>query len=190
MTNGWKITLLSLLCLLPAGYLLNNLLTDNLGANPPEILIHFTGDWTIYFLLITLSLSPLHSFFKPKWPMPMHLIRRIFGLSAFGYAILHLASYFTFDMGLDFNETLKDIAERPFILLGFAAFVLLIPLAVTSTQNWQKRLKRHWQTLHKLVYPITFLGILHYILLVKADLLWPILYLMIFGLFMQARQIH
>lgn len=188
MKTGYKITLLSFVCFIPAGYLLSNLLTHNLGANPAETLIHFTGDWTIYFLLITLSISPIQSFLKPKWPIPMHLVRRVLGLSALGYASLHLASYYTFDMGLDWQATLEDIIERPFILLGFSAFILLIPLAITSTKNWQKRLKRHWQTLHKLIYPITLIGIIHYIMMVKADLLLPLLYLSIFGLLMLARQ--
>lgn len=179
----------SLICAIPAGYLVQRLLTDNLGANPAETLIHFTGDWTIYFLLLTLSISPIQAFLKPKWPIPMHLVRRILGVSAFAYVILHLASYFTFDMSLDIQATMDDIVERPFILLGFVAFILLIPLAITSTQGWQKRLRKRWQQLHKLVYAITLLGIIHYIMLVKADLLLPLLYLTIFGLLMLARQV-
>lgn len=188
MPLGFRLGLLSFVCSLPAGYLLIQLFSDHLGANPAETLIHLTGDWTIYFLLLTLSVTPIQ-FLKPKWPIPMHLLRRILGLSAFVYALLHLTSYFTFDMGLDLDETLKDIAERPFILLGFSALLLLIPLAMTSTQRWQRRLKQRWQQLHKLVYLITLLGIMHYILLVKADLLLPLLYLSLFGILMLAREV-
>lgn len=189
MNLAARLTLFSLVCALPGAYLLFNLLTNNLGANPPETLIHFTGDWTIYFLLLTLSMTPVQSFLKPKWPIPMHLIRRVLGLSAFVYVILHLSSYFVFDMGLDWQATLEDIAERPFILVGFTAFLLLIPLAITSTQGWQKCLKKRWGQLHKAIYLITFLGIFHYIMLVKADLLLPLLYLTFFLLLMLSRQI-
>ena len=184
-----RLLIFSLICALPASYLLVQLFTDNLGANPPETLIHFTGDWTIYFLLLTLSITPIQAFVKPKWPIPMHLFRRILGLSALAYALLHLASYFTFDMGLDLDATVNDIIDRPFILLGFSALLMLIPLAITSTQGWQRRLKQRWQQLHKLVYAITLLGIIHYIMLVKADLLLPLLYLTIFGLLMLAREV-
>ncbi|WP_130538106.1 sulfite oxidase heme-binding subunit YedZ [Thiomicrorhabdus indica] len=188
MSVSIRIVIFSFICALPAGYLVQSLLTGNLGANPAETLIHFTGDWTIYFLLLTLSISPIQALLKPKWPIPMHLIRRIFGLSAMAYAILHLSSYFTFDMVFDIQATIEDIYERPFILLGFVAFILLIPLTITSTQGWQRRLKKRWQQLHKLVYPITLFGIIHYIMLVKADLLLPLLYLSIFGLLMLARE--
>lgn len=183
-----KLIVLSLICAIPAGLLGYDLLTDNLGANPVETLEHTTGDWTIYFLLLTLSMTPLQQMLAPKWPIPFHLIRRTLGLSAFVYALLHLAIYFVFDMSADLNEALTDIAERPFILIGMLALILLIPLAITSTQGWQRRLKRNWQTLHKLVYPITFLGILHYALLVKADLFMPLLYMTLFGILMLMRQ--
>ncbi|BBP46811.1 protein-methionine-sulfoxide reductase heme-binding subunit MsrQ [Thiosulfatimonas sediminis] len=183
-----KLFIVSLICALPAGLLTFDLLTDNLGANPVETLEHTTGDWTIYFLLLTLSITPIQKLFSPKWWLPMHLTRRVLGLSAFVYALLHLAIYFVFDMSVDLNEALTDIAERPFILIGMLALFLLIPLAITSTQGWQRRLKRHWQTLHKLVYLITFLGILHYALLVKADLFMPLLYMTLFGILMLMRQ--
>jgi sulfoxide reductase heme-binding subunit YedZ len=183
-----KLILFSLICAIPAGLLSFNLLTDNLGANPVEALEHTTGDWAIYFLLLTLSITPIQQMFAPKWFMPMHLVRRVLGLSALAYALIHLAVYFVFDMSADINETLTDIAERPFILIGMTALLLLIPLGITSTQGWQRRLKRNWQRLHKLVYPITFLGILHYALLVKADLFLPLLYMTLFGILMLMRQ--
>ncbi|WP_319558067.1 protein-methionine-sulfoxide reductase heme-binding subunit MsrQ [Thiomicrorhabdus sp.] len=189
MSQALKITLLSLICSVPAISLIHRLFTDQLGANPVETLEHFSGDWTIYFLLLTLSISPLQYYFRPRWPIPMHLVRRVLGLSAFAYALIHLSVYFAFDMGLSFNDTLVDIAERPFILIGMLAFLMLIPLAVTSTSGWQRRLKRRWSQLHKLIYLLTFLGILHYALLVKADLFQPLAYLSLFAALMLARQL-
>ncbi|NPA72962.1 MAG: sulfoxide reductase heme-binding subunit YedZ [Gammaproteobacteria bacterium] len=186
---AFNLTLFSLLCMLPALLLGWDLFTDQLGANPVEALEHTTGNWVVYFLLLTLSVSPLQkalktlkrtSFNASKWLIPVHLVRRILGLSAFGYALLHATAYLLFDMGLSWEDTLIDLVDRPFILIGFIALLLLVPLAVTSTQGWQCRLKRHWQTLHSSIYLLTFLGILHYALLVKADLLMPLLY---FGLF-------
>lgn len=190
MTRTMPIFLFSLLCSLPFLLLAWNLVTDNLGANPVEALEHTTGDWTVYFLLLCLSVTPIQRYLKPKtsgWILPTHLIRRLLGLSAFAYGLLHLMTYWIFDMGTAWDETLLDLAERPFILIGFIAFLLLIPLVITSTQNWQKRLKGRWQTLHKSIYLITFLGILHYALLVKADLLQPIIYMGMFGILMLLR---
>ena len=185
-----KITLFSLLCSLPAWELVWRLLNDELGANPVEFLEHATGDWTIYFLLMTLTITPIQKLFRPnwnKWLFPMHLVRRTLGLSAFAYALLHLATYLVFDMGLSLDDTITDIIERPFILIGMIALALSIPLAITSTAGWQRRLKQRWQTLHKAIYLLTFLGILHYALLVKADLLQPLIYLGLFGILMLFR---
>lgn len=185
-----KITLFSLVCSLPAWELIWRLFNDDLGANPVEFLEHTTGDWTIYFLLLTLSISPIQKLLRPnwnKWLFSMHLVRRGLGLSAFVYALLHLATYMVFDMGLSLEDTVADIIERPFILIGMLAFLMLIPLAITSTAGWQRRLKQHWRTLHKAVYLITFLGILHYALLVKADLVQPLIYMMLFGILMLFR---
>lgn len=188
MLMALKLFIFGLICAIPAGLLTYDLFTDNLGANPVETLEHTTGDWAIYFLLLTLGMTPLQKLFALKWPIPFHLIRRILGLSAFSYALIHLSVYFVFDMSADLNEAFIDITERPFILIGMLAFVLLIPLAITSSQGWQRRLKSKWQALHKLIYLITFLGILHYALLVKADLFMPLLYMTLFGILMLMRQ--
>lgn len=185
-----KILFLSMLCSLPAWILVWRFFNDALGANPVEFLEHSTGDWAIYFLLLTLSISPIQKLFKPhwnRWGVPMHLVRRTLGLSAFFYVLLHLSIYLVFDMGLSAQDTIRDIIERPFILIGMFALILLIPLAITSTIGWQKRLKDKWQSLHKLIYLVTFLGILHYTLMVKADFIQPIIYLTIFGLLMLFR---
>ena len=185
-----RILLFSLLCSLPAWILLWRLFNDDLGANPVEFLQHDTGDWTIYFLLLSLSITPIQKYVKPnwnRWIMPMHLTRRVLGLSAFCYALLHLTTYFVFDMELSLLASLEDIIERPFILIGMLSLLMLIPLAITSTAGWQKRLKSRWQKLHKATYFLTFLGILHYALLVKADLWQPILYMSLFTILMLFR---
>lgn len=186
----YKIILFSLLCSLPGLVLLIRLFNDQLGPNPVEFLEHTTGDWTIYFLLMSLAISPIHKKWRfnwNKWLLPMHLTRRVLGLSAFIYALLHLATYFVFDMSLSVADAVTDILDRPFILIGMVSLILLIPLAITSTIRWQQRLKKNWNRLHKLVYLVTFLGILHYTLLVKADLFLPILYMSIFAILMLSR---
>ena len=190
MNQLFKIILLSLLCSIPALLLIWRLLTDNLGANPVEYLEHTTGDWTIYFLLMTLMISPLQKQFSVKWHkvyLPTHLMRRILGLAAFGYALLHLTSYVVFDMGLSLSDTLSDIIERPFITIGMVSFVLLFALSITSSNYAQRLLKQNWIKLHKSIYVLTFLGILHYALLVKEDFFLPALYMLIFAGLMMFR---
>lgn len=189
-SNIFKLIIFSIVCSIPAWLLVWRLFNDDLGANPVEFLEHSTGDWAIYFLLLTLSISPIQKFFKPnwnRWIFAMHLVRRVLGLSAFCYVLLHLSVYVYFDMALSLQDTIQDIIKRPFILIGMLAFIMLIPLAITSTSGWQRRLKSRWQSLHKLIYPLTFLGILHYALLVKADLMMPMIYLILFMILMVFR---
>jgi len=171
---------LILLCTLPAFQLSWQLLHNTLGANPVESLIHTTGDWALYFLLITLAMPLILK--KWPWPLPLpeYLIKRTLGLMAFLYASLHFGLYLFFDLERHLNALLMDIQDRPFIAIGLFAWLLLIPLALTSTQNWQKRLKKHWHKLHKTIYLITGLGILHYFLIVKIDFSQPLLLLFIF----------
>lgn len=147
-----------------------------------EALEHATGDWAIYLLLITLAAPLILKWIK--YPLPAFLIKRTLGLAAFIYALLHLATYLIFDVELDFNAFVNDLAERPFILIGMIALLTLSPLAITSTQEWQRRLKKHWFTLHKGIYLATALAIIHYDLLVKADLTQPVLLFMTFTLIM------
>lgn len=190
MKKTLKITALSVATMIPVGIMVWRFLTDNMGANPVEYLEHTTGDWAIYFLLMTLAITPLQNRFKVRWHkvyLPLPLMRRILGLSAFFYALLHLLTYFVFDMGLSVEDALNDIIERPFITIGMISFVLLTALAVTSNAWSQKKLKQNWGRLHKSIYALTFLGILHYALLVKADLLQPILYMLIFASLMLLR---
>ena len=146
---------------------------DALGANPVEKITHQTGDWSLRFLLITLSVTPLRILFD--WQVLMRL-RRMLGLFTFFYVCLHFATYLVFDHFFDVGEIVKDIIKRPYITVGFAAFLMLIPLALTSTNKMMKRLGRNWKRLHQLVYVIAVCGILHYLWLVKADLLQPLLH--------------
>jgi len=152
--------LVFLLCLLPFGWLVFGAFTEGLGANPAEHLIRSTGDWTLRFLCIVLAMTPLRVSFKLT---ALARYRRMLGLFAYFYVAVHLLSYAWFDMGFEVAEIAKDIAKRPFILVGFAAFVLLTPLAATSFNRAIKALgAKRWQRLHKLVYLIAGLGLLHF----------------------------
>lgn len=166
-------SLLFFVCLVPAGWLLWLFFTDNLGANPFEVLTRDSGEWTLRFILLTLLMTPLRSIFNWSWPLR---IRRMLGLYAFFYASLHLLTYLWFDQFFDWNEIAIDIAKRPFITAGITAWFMLLPLAVTSTNNMMKKLGKKWKKLHRLVYPISILGVLHFVWLVKADLIEPIIY--------------
>lgn len=165
-------------CLLPLAWLIWRFWNDQLGTNPVETLSHRTGDWSLRFLLLTLAVTPLRRL--TGWNGAQRF-RRMLGLFAFFYATLHFLVYLVFDQFFDLSAILADIGKRPYITVGFAAFVLLIPLAVTSTNRMIKRLGRNWQRLHRAVYLIAVLGVLHYLWLVKADLREPLLYAAILG---------
>ena len=146
--------------LLPLAWLVYGAVSNNLGANPAEYLIRATGDWSLRFLCITLAVTPLR---VVAGTPALARFRRMLGLFMYFYVVLHLLSYGWFDMGFDVGDIAKDIYKRPFILVGFAAFVLLTPLAATSFNKAVKALgARRWQTLHKLVYVIAGLGVLHF----------------------------
>lgn len=147
--------------------------TDNLGANPIEVITHWTGDSTIIFLLITLSVTPLRR--VSGWNDAIKF-RRMFGLFAFFYACLHFTTYIWLDQFFDFPGMVKDVAKRPFITVGFASFILLIPLALTSTAAMVRRLGKRWQKLHRLIYLAAAGGVIHYWWLVKKDIRWPLAY--------------
>jgi sulfoxide reductase heme-binding subunit YedZ len=134
---------------------------------------HETGEWTLRFLLLTLMITPLRRLSGKSWLIKL---RRMLGLYAFFYACLHFITYIWFDQYFDWMEIVRDIPKRPFITVGFTAFVLLIPLAVTSNNKMMRRLKKNWVKLHKLVYVIAVLGVLHFLWLVKADTLEPLIY--------------
>ena len=163
-----------LACLAPAAWLVWRGLHADLGANPIEAITHATGDWTLRFLLITLSISPLRKLARQPWLIGL---RRMFGLFAFFYGTLHLMTYVWLDKFFDVHEMLHDIAKRRFITAGMTAFALMIPLALTSTKWAIRKLGgRRWQVLHRLIYFSAAAGVIHYIWLVKADLRKPLEY--------------
>jgi methionine sulfoxide reductase heme-binding subunit len=162
------------LCLVPLGMLVGRALTANLGANPVEFIQHATGDWTLRFLIFTLSITPLRKVLKAP---ELIRFRRMLGLFAFFYACLHFLTYLGPDQSFDLAAIWKDVAKRPFITVGFAAFALLIPLALTSTAGWIRRLGgRRWQILHRAIYISAICGVIHYYWLVKSAVLRPLAY--------------
>jgi sulfoxide reductase heme-binding subunit YedZ len=162
------------LCLVPLARLAWLGVQGGLGANPIEYITHSTGWWTLSFLMITLAVTPLRRVTGINWVLRL---RRMLGLFAFFYATLHFTTYLWLDQFFDWTEIAKDIVKRPFITIGFAAFVLLIPLAATSTNSMVRRLGgRRWQLLHRLVYVIAILGVAHFWWLVKKDITEPVLF--------------
>jgi sulfoxide reductase heme-binding subunit YedZ len=176
------------LCLTPLCLTVWRALHDGLGANPIEYITHFTGDWTLRFLLATLCITPLRQLAgRPG----LIRYRRMLGLFAFFYGVLHFLTYLWLDKFFDWHEMVKDVAKRPFITAGFTAFVLLVPLAVTSTAGWIRRLGgRHWQMLHRLVYVSASAGAIHYYWLVKSDVRKPVLYGSIIGMLLLYRVVN
>ena len=145
-----------------------------LGANPIEVITHSTGDWTLIFLCVTLAVSPLRMLTKQYW---LIRFRRMLGLFAMFYGTLHFTTYIWLDKFFDVHEMVKDVAKRPFITMGFTAFVLMIPLAITSTRGWISRLGgKRWNLLHRLIYFSAIAGVIHYVWLVKKDLTKPLEY--------------
>lgn len=150
-----------------------------LGANPVEELIHRTGLWGLRFLLITLAVTPARHLTGWHWVVKL---RRMFGLFAFFYLVLHFVSYAIIDKRLDLQIITEDILERPFITLGVTGLLLLVPLALTSTNGMMRRLGRRWQQLHRLVYLVAILGVWHFWWQVKQDIREPLVYAVILGL--------
>jgi sulfoxide reductase heme-binding subunit YedZ len=175
------------LCLIPLANLAWLGLRHRLGANPIEHITRSTGWWTLAFLLITLTVTPLRRFSNWNWLLKL---RRMFGLFAFFYVCLHFTTYIWLDQFFDWHGILKDIGKRPFITVGFSAFVLLIPLAATSTNAMVRRLGgRRWQRLHRAVYAIAVLGVLHFWWLVKKDITEPLVFGALLGLLLLIRLI-
>lgn len=174
MRKRWTKVLVFALSLVPLAYLGWRAWSQDLTANPIEYITHFTGDWTIRFLVLTLAITPLRKMLS----LPdLIRFRRMIGLFAFFYGFLHFSTYFGVDKFFDFHEIWGDIAKRPYITVGFTAFVLMIPLAITSTTGWIRRLGgKRWQWLHRLVYASAIAGVVHYYWLVKSDIRQPLLY--------------
>ncbi len=154
------------------------------GANPVEEVLHSMGKTGLQLLWVTLAITPLRKLTKLNALMRL---RRMLGLFAFFYLSMHLLVYAVLDRGLDFDELIVDLTQRPYIIVGMLCFVLLVPLAVTSTRGWQRRLGRRWTTLHRLIYPAAILGVLHYWWLVKADIREPLLYAVLLGVLLGYR---
>ena len=177
--------LLFFVSLIPFGLLVWGGFRDELGANPVETITHQTGLWGLRFLLITLAVTPLIRFSGWK---ELRRLRRMLGLYSFFYALLHFLTYAWLDHGFDLGDILEDVLKRPYITLGFSAFLMLIPLAATSTNGMMKRLGgKRWQKLHRIIYPCAIAVVLHYLWLVKADNSDPMVYLIILILLLTLR---
>jgi sulfoxide reductase heme-binding subunit YedZ len=158
---------------------------NDLTANPIEYITHATGDWTLRFLLITLAITPLRRL--TGWNEVIR-VRRLIGLTAFWYALLHFVSYIVFDQMLSLPDIAEDVGKHPWVLVGFASFLVLIPLAVTSTAGWVRRLGgKRWNRLHRLIYPAAVGGVLHYLWLVKKDVRDPLWFAAVLGVLFLAR---
>lgn len=173
MNALWTKPTVFLACLIPFGQLLYNGYQGDLGTNPIEFITRFTGSWTLIILLLSLSITPLRRL--TGWA-DLIKFRRMLGLFAFFYALLHFSTYLVLDHFFDFDRIAKDILKRPYVTVGFTGLVLMIPLAATSTAAMIRRLGKRWQQLHRLVYVVGIAGVIHFYWLVKADIRRPAQY--------------
>jgi sulfoxide reductase heme-binding subunit YedZ len=174
LTSKWLKVVLFLVCLIPAGLLIRDVFTGGLGSNPTQFLEHATGDWTLRFLAITLCISPLRKILG----LPQLIrFRRMLGLFAFFYGCCHFCIYIGLDQVLDFHGVWADVMKRRYITVGFTGFVLMIPLAITSTAGWIRRMGgKRWQMLHRAIYVSAVAGVIHYYWQVKSDVHLPLEY--------------
>ena len=164
------------LSLIPFFLILYKIIFDKLGPEPVKEITHFTGEWTLLFIIFTLSMSPLKKITKLNiWIS----FRRMLGLFLFFYATLHMLTYIGLDYRFDWSPILNDVVKKKYIFIGFAAWILLIPLAITSSQKMVLLLKNNWKKLHRLIYVIAIFGSLHYIWLSKTIFLKPLIYFII-----------
>ncbi len=178
---------LFVVCLMPLGLLVWRGFNGGLTANPVEFITHTTGWWTLAFLLITLSVTPLRRLLDIPWLLRL---RRMLGLYAFFYASLHFLTWLVVDQFFDWNSIVKDVIKRPYITVGFSAFVLLLPLAATSTNAMVRRLgAARWQVLHRAVYVIAILGVVHFWWLVKKDIREPLAFALVLAVLLGARAV-
>ena len=175
------------ICLIPFGQLLYRSYTSDLGANPIETITKFTGSWALFILLATLSVTPLRKI--TGWN-DLIKFRRMLGLFAFFYALLHFSTFLVLDHFFDFARIAKDILKRPYVTVGFSALMLMIPLALTSNSAMIRRLGKRWQQLHYLVYVIGVLGVIHFYWLVKSDITRPAQYGLVLALLLGWRVYH
>ena len=174
LSSKWTKVAVFLVCLVPLGALVNRALTGGLGANPVEFVQHATGDWTLRFLIFTLAITPLRKLLNLS---DLIRFRRMLGLFAFFYVCLHFLTYVGPDQSFSLSGMWKDVEKRRYITVGFLGFVLLIPLALTSTAGWIRRLGgKRWQMLHRSIYVTAICGVIHYYWLVKSDVRKPLFY--------------
>ncbi len=174
LSSRWTKAVLFVLSLVPLGYLVWRAFENHLTANPIEYITHFTGDWTIRFLLITLAVTPLRTLLNQP---QLTRFRRMMGLFSYSYGALHFLIWSVLDKELDPHLMWEDILKRWYITVGMAGLLGMTPLAVTSTAGWVRRLGyKRWQKLHRIVYGCAALGVIHYWLLVKSDVRLPLLY--------------
>jgi len=172
-------------CVIPFGLLVAQAAGfGDLGANPVQEVLHTLGKTGLNLMLITLAITPIRKEIGLNWLVGL---RRTLGLAVFGYILLHATTYAVLDQGLAWGSLLVDVTERPYITLGFLGLVLMVPLAVTSTNAMQRRLGRRWSRLHRLVYPISILGVIHFFWQVKIDVSEPILYATVLALLLGYR---
>ncbi len=182
----WRAIKVIVFCvsLWPLAQLVFDGVNDGLGANPVETLHLTLGRWALRFLCLTLALTPLRHLSGQSWPLRF---RRMMGLFTFFYASLHLLVFLWLDIEFSWRYFRQEVTETPYLLLGLATYCLLLPLALTSTANMQKRLGRSWKTLHKLIYPAAILALLHYFMLVKSDLNQPLIYAVVIFILLVVR---
>jgi methionine sulfoxide reductase heme-binding subunit len=185
LASKWTKAVLFVLCLGPLAAIIWPFLRGYTIPNPLEFIQHGTGDWTLRFLVITLSITPLRQLLRlPE----LVRFRRMLGLYTFSYACLHFTTYLLFDKVFDLHEIWKDVYKRPFITVGFLAFTLLFPLAITSTAGWIRRLGgRRWRILHRAIYISAVCGVIHYYWLVKSAVIRPLFYAGLVGLLLAWR---
>ncbi|CAA7619966.1 heme-molybdoenzyme heme-containing subunit YedZ; cytochrome b subunit [Magnetospirillum sp. LM-5] len=176
------------LCLLPLAWLVGRFWLDDLGVNPIETVNRFLGDWALRFLLIALAVTPVRQW--THWA-PLARLRRMLGLYAFFYVCLHMASYIGLDLFFDWQTLWKDVLKRRYITLGMICFVLLLPLAATSTDAMVRWMGgKRWRALHKLVYPAGCLGVVHFWMMVKADIREPLIYALVLAVLLGWRAVR
>jgi sulfoxide reductase heme-binding subunit YedZ len=187
LRSRWSKPVVFFLCLVPLALGLANGLRGELGANPIEYITRATGDWTMRFLLMTLSITPLRRILDQP---DLIRFRRMFGLFSFFYGVLHLITWVWLDKFFDPQEMWADLVKRRFITMGMLGFVLMVPLALTSSKGWIRRLGgKNWQRLHRLIYISAVAGVIHYLWLVKSDIRMPVLYGTILGVLMVLRAV-
>ena len=184
---GWTKAVVFVLCLMPLTRLVAGGFLGRLGVNPLEFITRSTGTWTLVFVLVTLAVTPLRRITGWHW---LARLRRMLGLYAYFYGLLHFTTFIWLDHFFDVSAIAKDIVKRPFVTIGFAAFAIMVPLAVTSTDAMVRRLGgRKWMALHKLVYALAICGVIHYWWLVKRDVTQPAIYALVLALLLGYRAV-